>query len=202
MSEITRQGNLLWFWASWWWSKLVFGLRVLNHCILSTLKPQENSLAADKQLWKPALGFVPCLEQCNRLLTVSHQHKPGCCNDRKCLSQSAGCLDEFWELSLARIAFLVPTPCLPTQWPSTPGTKPWECELCRAAARRHLFRQPTQGKVSYTGLVWATASNPTLTSTASIYTLWHWGHKNQETSFYFHVTRALTQARPAKTISR
>lgn len=47
----------------------MLGLRVLNHCILSTLKPQENSLAADKQLWKPTLGFVPGHEQRNGLLT-------------------------------------------------------------------------------------------------------------------------------------
>ena len=47
----------------------MLGLRVLNHYILPTLKPQENSLAADKHLWKPTLGFVPGHEQRNGLLT-------------------------------------------------------------------------------------------------------------------------------------
>lgn len=47
----------------------MLGLRVLNHCILPTLKPQENSLAADKRLWKLTLSFVPGHEHRNGLLT-------------------------------------------------------------------------------------------------------------------------------------
>lgn len=82
---------------------------------------------------------------------VSHQHQLLCCNDRKRLFLSAGCSDEFWKLSLAGIAFLVPTPPSPYLVTIHKGTKPWECELCRAAALRHLFRQPTQGKLSYAG---------------------------------------------------
>lgn len=67
---------------------------------------------------------------------VSHQHKPGCCNDRKRLSQSAGCSDEFWELSLCAYSILGSHTSLSSpliRWPSTPGTKTlgmWAMQSC------------------------------------------------------------------------
>lgn len=91
----------------------MLGLRVLNHLILPTLKPQENSLAADKQNGSQLWALSLAMDSPMGCWQVPHQHKLHCCSDRKRLSQSAGCSDEFWESSLARIAFLVPTPPSP-----------------------------------------------------------------------------------------
>lgn len=47
--------HVLWFWVKGQRSNRMLGSGALNDYVLPTIKPQENSLAADKQLWKPPL---------------------------------------------------------------------------------------------------------------------------------------------------
>lgn len=108
---------------------------------------------------------------------------------RKRLSQSAGCSDEFWELSLGRTAFLVPTPPSPLLgWPSTPGTKPWECELCRAAARTPVQTANTGKSL----LRWTSSVMLRPTPPWPLLPLWSQIIMNQTSVF---TSQALTQAR-------
>lgn len=89
----------------------MLGLRVLNHCILPSLKLQKNSLAADKRLWKPTLGYFPGNEHRSRLLTGFPPQQEAMtgsvCLDQQVAQMNSG------SWAFACIAFLVPKPPSP-----------------------------------------------------------------------------------------
>lgn len=149
----------------------MLGLRVLNHCILPSFKLQENSLAADEQLWKPTLGFVSGYRQHNGLLTglSSTQARP------------LQWQEAFVSISRLLSFILGVEPCThsilgshtslprlgdPPRQEQNPGNVSYaELQLGDTCSdNQHKTKPPTLC------LVWATASHPTFISAAFIYT--------------------------------
>lgn len=150
----------------------MLGLRVLNHRILPTLKPQENSLAADKQLWKPTLSFVPSHEQRNGLLTGSSSTQVKLLQLQEAFVSISRLLRwilwvQPWVHSILSSHTSLPLLSDPPRQEQNPENVSYaELELGDTCSDNQRWAKPPT-----LGLVWAAAADPTLTSAASIYTL-------------------------------
>lgn len=153
----------------------MLGLRVLSHCVLPTHKLQENSLAADEQWWKSILGFVPGHEQRSGLLI----------GFSSTLARRLQWQGAFVSISRLLRFLLGVEPCThsilsshtslpllddPSRQEQNLGNVSYvELQLWDTCSdNQHRAKPPTLC------LVWAAASDPTLTSAASIHTQTHY----------------------------